>query len=76
MWAAYDLFAGGQSQIISTTGLDPTVGLMKFEWVQPMDRPPFELNTHGGSLIRLAANTTQPHELTEWLHAMPSSALL
>ena len=30
-------------QAISPVGLDPTVGLMEFEWVQPMDRPPFEL---------------------------------
>jgi hypothetical protein len=54
-------------QAISPVGLEPTVGLMEFEWVQPMDRPPFELSTHGGHLRKLAATTQQPAELTEWL---------
>ena len=56
--------------------MDPTVGLMKFEWVQPMDRPPFELSTHGGDLRELAKSTEQPRELTEWLGTMPSPVLL
>lgn len=52
---------------ISPTGLDPDVGLMKFEWVQSMDRAPFELSTHGGSLLSLATTSEQPPDLTEWL---------
>jgi hypothetical protein len=63
-------------QAISPVGLSPTVGLMKFEWAQPMDRPPFELSTHGGSLIKLAESTSQPPELTEWLRTMPSPVLI
>ncbi len=70
-WYSYD---GPDSNLqclinsaISPTGLDPAVGLMRFEWVQPMDRAPFELSTHGGSLLSLATTTEQPPELTEWL---------
>lgn len=63
-------------QAISPVGLDPTVGLVMFEWVQPMDRPPFELSTHGGNLMKVAASTPQPPELTEWLRTMPSPVLL
>lgn len=63
-------------QAISPVGLDPRVGLMEFEWVQPMDRPPFELSTHGGHLERLAESSTQPAELTDWLATMPSPILL
>ena len=40
-------------QAISPVNLDPQVGLMTFEWVQPMDRAPFELGTHGGHLEQL-----------------------
>jgi hypothetical protein len=36
-------------------GLDPSIGLMQFDWVQTIDRPPFELASHGGSLIREGA---------------------
>ena len=57
-------------------GLDPTIGLMKFDWVQPMDRPPFELSTHGGHLRTLTESTAQPPELTDWLPTMPSPVLL
>lgn len=63
-------------QAISPVGLDPAVGLMMFDWVQPMDRPPFELSTHGCHLMKLAESTSQPRELTEWLSIMPSPMLL
>jgi hypothetical protein len=61
---------------ISPVGLNATIGLMMFEWVQPMDQPPFELSTHGEHLRKLAATTAQPPELTHWLRTMPSSVLL
>lgn len=54
-------------QAMSPVRLDPRVGLMDFEWVQPMDRAPFELGTYGGHLERLAENGTQPGDLTEWI---------
>jgi hypothetical protein len=79
-WYTYDgpdsLLNSRIHQAISPVGLDPTVGLMKFEWVQPMDRPPFELSTHGGSLDRLAESTRQPSELTEWIRTMPMPVVL
>jgi hypothetical protein len=59
-------------QSISPVGLDPTIGLMEFDWCQPMDRPPFDLSTHGGHLRKLAEMTPQPPELTQWLRTMPS----
>lgn len=75
-WHTYDgpdsLLNSQIHQAISPLGLDPTAGLMKFEWVQAMDRPPFELASHGSSLTRLAESTSQPPELTEWLRTMPS----
>jgi hypothetical protein len=78
-WYTYDgpssLLNSQIDQAISPVGLDPTIGLMKFEWVQPMDRPPFELSTHGGDLRKLAESTAQPPELTEWLRTMPSPVL-
>ena len=79
-WYTYDgpdsLLRSRIQQAISPVGLDPTVGLMEFEWIQPMDRPPFELSTHGGNLQKLAATTEQPAELTEWLRTMPAPVLL
>jgi hypothetical protein len=62
-------------QAISPVGLDPAIGLMHFEWCQPMDRPPFELSTHGGHLAKLAESTPQPEELTGWLRTLPSPVL-
>jgi hypothetical protein len=59
---------------MSPVGLDRRVGLVHFEWVQPMDRPPLELATYGGSLENLAARATQPLELTEWLASLTPSA--
>jgi len=56
--------------------LDPTVGLMEFEWCQPMGRPPFELSTHGGHLRKLADTTPQPPEITEWLRTLPSPVVV
>jgi hypothetical protein len=79
-WYTYDgadsLLRSRIEQAISPVGLDPTVGLMEFDWVQPMDRPPFELSTHGGHLRKLAETTCQPAELTEWLRATPPPVLL
>ena len=57
---------------ISPLGLDARVGLMHFEWVQPMDRPPFELGSYGGHLRRLASTVAQPDDLTAWLRTLRS----
>jgi hypothetical protein len=55
---------------ISAGSLAARVGLMKFEWTQPMDRAPLELGTYGGSLERLAVSGTQPVELSAWLQTL------
>jgi hypothetical protein len=55
------------SQAISPQYLDPRVGLMTLEWVQPIDRPPLDLGTYGGHLNRLAVPGAQPTDLTAWL---------
>lgn len=57
-------------QAISTAPLRSRVGLMKVEWVQPMDRPAFTLGTHGASLERLAESVEQPADLTRWLSTL------
>ena len=79
-WYTYDgpdsLLRSQIHQAISPVGLDPTIGLLHFEWCQPMDRPPFELSTHGGHLERLATSTAQPSALTEWLRTWPSPIVL
>jgi hypothetical protein len=78
-WYSYDcgehLWRGRVDNALSEVGLEPTVGRMSFEWTQPMDRPPFELATHGGSLVSLAATTSQPTILTERLRTLPSPVL-
>jgi hypothetical protein len=79
-WYTYDgpdsLLNSQIHQAISPVGLDPTIGLMQFEWCQPTDRPPFELSTHGGNLMKSAESTSQPPELTDWLRTIPSPVLL
>lgn len=78
-WYTYEgpdaLLRSQIQQSISPVGLDPTIGLMEFEWCQPMDRPPFELSTHGGHLRRLAAPTPQPADITEWLQTLLSPVI-
>jgi hypothetical protein len=55
---------------IFTAQLHPRVGLVRFEWVQPMDRAPFELGAYGGSLKRLAEPITQRSEITAWVKSL------
>ena len=78
-WYSYDcgehLWRGRVDQAFSAVGLNPAIGRMSFEWTQPMDRPPFELATHGGSLASLATTTPQPVALTERLRTLRSPVL-
>jgi hypothetical protein len=40
----------GRSEVaLSPTGLDSRIGVMRFEWVRPMDRPSLGLATYGSS---------------------------
>ena len=52
---------------ISVLGLEPRVGLCKWDFVQPMDYEPLGLGTSGGHLIRLAQAVKQTPELTQWI---------
>lgn len=52
---------------ITVQGLDPGVGLVHFEFVQPMDDEPLGAGTYGGKLKRLAAPATLPTHVTEWV---------
>lgn len=52
---------------ISTAKLHPRVGLIHNEFVQGMDRPPFELSAGGLSLDRIATAAEQPQDVTQWL---------
>jgi hypothetical protein len=52
---------------VSLAHLESSVGLVVHEFVQPMDHPPLELGTYGGSLKRLATPRPQAAKVTEWL---------
>ena len=77
-WYTYDgpdsLLRSQINSAISPLGLDPAIGLMEFEWVQPMDRPPFELGTHGGRLTKPAETGVEPPELTSWVRTLDGAA--
>jgi len=53
---------------ITTSGLDSRIGLVVFDFVQPMDYPPFTVGT-GGSRLKgdLATEVVQSADLTAWV---------
>jgi hypothetical protein len=53
---------------ITTSGLDSRIGLVVFDFVQPMDYPPFTVGT-GGSRLKggLATKVLQSADLTAWV---------
>ena len=54
--------------MLSTTGLNPRVGLMLVEYVQSMDDTPlFGVGTSGVSLLRSGSPADQDAALTEWV---------
>lgn len=53
---------------VFTGKLDPRIGVMKFEWTQPMDRAPLTFGTSGASLHRLAIQAPQSGDVTAWLN--------
>lgn len=55
---------------ISTARLAPCVGLIRNNFVQGMDRAPFELLATGLSIKRKATIADQPQELTRWLASL------
>jgi hypothetical protein len=52
---------------ISTAKLHRRVGLVRIDFVQPLDRAPLAMTASGLSLARLAEPFEQPEELTRWL---------
>jgi len=53
--------------VISTEGLLPSIGLLRYEFVQPMDAAPLSVGTFASGLIRLATEQTQPSDVTNWV---------
>lgn len=70
-WYTYDgLTADLRAKIeptISLAHLDSRIGLVRHDFVQPMDHPPLELGTYGGQLIRLAREVPQSAGVTAWI---------
>jgi hypothetical protein len=58
------------SQTVSTRDLDQRVGLIKYEFVQPMDYPPLSVGTGSTRLCRKATTGAQSNELTEWVRQL------
>jgi len=55
---------------LSTSGLDPRVGVMHVEYVQSMDEIPlFGVGTSGVHLVRMGRSAVQSAALSEWVRA-------
>jgi hypothetical protein len=52
---------------LSTDGLHPDAGFMKFELVQPMDDYPLGSGTFSARLVRMPTSRAQPTRVTEWV---------
>lgn len=55
---------------ITTSALLRRVGMIEFEFTQPMDSPPLGVGTYGGSLVRLAEPHSQAPEVTGWVNCV------
>lgn len=55
------------ASVITTNGLDPSVGLCDLEFTQTMDDEPFVVGTHGLRLIRHATEQPQLPGFTKWI---------
>ncbi len=49
--------------------LDPRIGVVQNEFVQPVDRAPFMTGTASSQILRMAEPQTQPEPLTAWVQA-------
>jgi hypothetical protein len=54
---------------ITTCGLDPRIGVVQYELVQPMDNAPLTVGAGVLHLVQLAKSTIQPEEVTAWVVA-------
>lgn len=59
---------------ISLEGLDPRVGLVHFEFVQPIDHYPLGAGTYSVRPRRMAQLAVQPSDITEWVKRAIQSA--
>ena len=55
---------------ISVDNLYERVGLIKFDFTQPMDYEPLHVGAYGGSLVRLASIAEQPKAITDWVDSI------
>jgi hypothetical protein len=55
---------------ISLENLEPQIGLVVHEFVQPMDHPPLTTGTYGGHLHRLATCVPQAPGIAAWITSM------
>ena len=54
-------------QAVSLERLLPRIGLVHFEFVQPMDYEPLDIGIFGGHLKRIAERVPQPPQVTAWV---------
>lgn len=62
--------------VVTTNNLHDRVGLIKFDFTQPMDHPPLGPGSYGARVVRLARVAHQPQDLTNWVEkAMSANAI-
>jgi hypothetical protein len=54
-------------RVVSPSGLDEGVGLIHYEFVQPMDDEPLGVGAYGGQIKQMAKPVSQLPELNEWV---------
>jgi hypothetical protein len=52
---------------LASLHLPPRVGLIRYDFVQPMDDAPLPTGSGGTSLVRLATPAAQPRAVTDWV---------
>jgi hypothetical protein len=55
---------------ITVTGLDQNVGVIRHDFIQPMDYAPLGVGAGGAHLVRLASASAQPAKLTAWVASL------
>lgn len=59
-------------EVISVNGLEPRVGLMHFDFIQPIDDEPLGAGSYRARLKRLATSAIQPQHITDWITEVAS----
>lgn len=55
---------------ITVSGLEPAVGVVRHDFIQPMDRAPLGVGAGGSQLVRLATASAQRDEVTKWVSSL------